>query len=539
MSEFDKNIMDFYNFHPGLSHSEEVYFGRTAPLAQILIKHATILKELIEPQKIYKDKIFLGKLYKEIEVFNKEVAKELNAERVQFCIMADDESDNAMAVPIFFRANVYTYHKNGNGEPEKYIDFDKLADLENINIIPNIGYKYADPKGKILIIGLNTGCFKKLTVDEISGTIAHEIGHCFQEGIFGTYKDISDTIIGNEVRNAMNAVNPITNGSFGATIWLVLTYVFFPLHLAASAFKLVSNFFFRLALKSRFSKTLDADTYRMQDELRRLDNGESNELFDDYGNQDIAKMIVPPNNGDSLEPTRDDIADKIFDESKQQMKMYSSKNKKTHLEKKTNALINFFRSINLRLNMIGKAGLRLIYLSDYHTNKMAKLAFYKKYEFFADIFASSYGFGPELYKNIKTTETDIINKFKEYDIVGINKLSLLKAGMLVSRFKEIRRITKADCHGSAGERGRAVYTALVKELEENKTLTTTQKAEIENNIQDLLEIDEAMYQDSKEGGFWCKYYNKIIDDRIKGIDPKTEKEILKPIEEVALQCMKK
>lgn len=538
MRENDIKSTNYYNFHPGLSISQEVFFGRNAPLSQIITKHVDILTDIIKPANNYKNKAFQGKLYKEIEVFNKEVAKELNAERVQFCITPDDDSDNAGACPIFYRADIYVTKKNECGEPERYIDFDKLTDLEDIVIIPNVGYRYVNPKGKILIITLDTGCFKKLSRDEICGTIAHEIGHCFQEGIFGTYKDISDTIIGSEVKNCMTTVAPITSGSFGATIATVLSYIFFPAHLVLSAFNTISKFFYRLDLKHILNKTLNSDTYRMKDEVRRLDNGETKELFDDYGNQQIAKMLVP-NSQNNTDVTRDEIADKIFDESKQQMKIYSSKNKDTPLEKKSNALINFFRSINLRINMLGNAGMRLIYLSDYHTDKTAKMAFFKKYEFFADIFASAYGFGPNLYKNLKGNENKIIEGFKEYDIVGINKLSLLKSGMLVKRFKEIRRVLINDDHGSAGERGKAVYTALVKELEENKTLTSKQKAEIENNIQELLEIDEAMYKDRVEGGFWCKYYNRIIDDRIKGIDPKTEKEILKPIEDIALQCIKK
>ena len=75
MCENDIKSTNYYNFHPGLSLSREVFFGRNAPLSQIITKHVNILTDIIKPVNNYKNKVFQGKLYKEIEVFNKEVAK--------------------------------------------------------------------------------------------------------------------------------------------------------------------------------------------------------------------------------------------------------------------------------------------------------------------------------------------------------------------------------------------------------------------------------------------------------------------------------
>ena len=44
----------------------------------------------------------------------------------------------------------------------------------------------------------------------------------------------------------------------------------------------------------------------------------------------------------------------------------------------------------------------------------------------------------------------------------------------------------------------------------------------------------------KESGFWFKYYNKLIDERIKGkVSKDTVEEVLKPIEEICKETMKK
>ena len=527
-NNFNDNVYDFY---PGLSESNEVFFGKNAALSQILLKYSQSFKDLIISTNNFKDKKFLGELNRLTTGFNNEIAKEINAERVQICIIPDD-SDNASAVPIFYKADLGGT-KVVNGQETKYIDFDKIADLEDIVIIPNVGYKYRNPKGKILIISINTGTLKNLTVEQIAGTLCHEIGHCFQDGIFGTYKDVADIVVGNAINYGINRTRPLSTGNVIETFCNVLAYILFPKLLVKGIFNYLSDAFYRLCLKTNVKTPLDSKTYRMKDELRRLDNGESKELFEDYSNSVISDKLTALGTND-----RDELADQIYEDSKNQFKEYSNKNKGTPLEKKTNAIINLFRSINLQFNMIANAGLRVITGSTYNVKKLKELSFYKKYEFFADIFASSYGFGPDLYKNVKENEIGVINNIQQYDLVGINNISLFKVAILKNRWKELRQLLTSDTHGSANERGNAIYTALIIELENNKTLTTTQKREIEQYISEIKKADEAYYKDRCQKGFWFKYYNRLIDDRIKGIDYKTEDEILGPIEDVVKTCLK-
>lgn len=527
---FNKYDIDLF---PSLSQSNEVFFGIESNLSQILLKYSKELKDLIVPAKSYKDKVFLGNLNKIINSFNTEVAKEINAERVQLCIIPD-ESDNAGAYELFYRADMVITEFE-NGRETKYLDFDKVADLEDIVVVPNVGYRYRNPKGKIIIITCNTGTIKNLSIDEIAGTFCHEIGHCFQNGIFGVYKDVADSYVSNAINENMDRVRSLSSGSIGETFCNVLAYVLFPFKLVKAVFISISDAFARFEIKNAFKKQFNAKSYRMKDQLRRLDNGDSKELFNEYGNQIISDNLMKIGGKDN---DRDEVADKIFDSSQQQLKEYSNKNRNTHLEKKTNAIIGLFRSINLQFNLTTNRLMQILSITSYNNKKLNEISFLKRYEFFADIFATSYGFGPDLYKNYKDNEKSIQDTMKSYDLVGINNISLFKAAVLKKRWKEIREIQIADIHGTANERGQAMYTMLVKELDTNKTLTTKQKNEIKEYIETIKRADEVYYNDRKEDGFWFKYYNKLIDDRIKGISNETEEEILKPIEEIVTECMK-
>jgi Zn-dependent protease with chaperone function len=532
LTNFDEK---YYDLFPGLSKSNEVYFGRDANLSKLLMTHSANLKAIIGDRSEYNDKKFLAALYKEVTAFNNNIAKELNAERVQLCIVPD-ETNNASAYPLFYRSDVCTT-KLENGKQVRYLDFDKVAEVEDIVIIPNVGYKYRTAKGKILILTINTGLIKNCSVEAIAASLAHELGHCFQDGIFGTYKDLADTFIGTQVHMAALASFPITSAFPTIGIINILGYIFFPAQLIRGVFNFISLQFAKMYVNI-FKKVNDEKTYLMKDQLRRLDNGESKDLLTDYGNDTLAQAQIQL--AATQTENRDLLADKIENENKSKMKSYTNKNKKTYLEKSTNAIYNLLRSITVDINIITAAGLRVLNLSTYKANKLNDMAFLKKYEFFADIFATSYGFGPDLYKDLVDSQSQQINSILEKDLVGINNISLFKAGYLNFRYKEIRNVYNWDVHGTCNDRGKAMYTALMKELDSNRTLTTSQKEEIKASIKAIQDADEAYYADKKQNdGFWFKYYNELIDDRIKGKDIQTEECILEPIEKIVKESMNK
>ena len=80
--------MDFYDFFPGLSKSQEAYFGRSAPLANTLLTYSEKLINFFK-ENSYKDKSFYLNLSKITEAFGNEIAKDVNAEKCQVIVSTD------------------------------------------------------------------------------------------------------------------------------------------------------------------------------------------------------------------------------------------------------------------------------------------------------------------------------------------------------------------------------------------------------------------------------------------------------------------
>ena len=190
--------------------------------------------------------------------------------------------------------------------------------------------------------------------------------------------------------------------------------------------------------------------------------------------------------------------------------------------------------------MIDDNVIDVIALNNYTVNQYSKISFYKRYEFFADVFATSYGFGADLFNSLnKINEVNLKNVDKEL-IVGINKIPFFKSIAKTNFYILLNKNRKVNVHGTRNERSVNMYTALVHELQSNASLTSDQKKAIQHDIDLINEADEQYYKDMKESGFWFKYYNKLIDERIKGkVSKDTVEEVLKPIEEICKETMKK
>ena len=79
-----------------------------------------------------------------------------------------------------------------------------------------------------------------------------------------------------------------------------------------------------------------------------------------------------------------------------------------------------------------------------------------------------------------------------------------------------------------------MYTDLVHEIQTNTHLTSEQKKQIQLQIDQLTAISEQVYVSRKSSSksLFTKAYNKLIDDRISGINHDTEEKILKPIDDL-------
>lgn len=534
-----KNI-EFFDFFPGLSRSNEVYFGKDHILPKTLETHVIQIKEYLNnaSEKDYKNTKWVSELTRIVDNMGNAVAKIINAERVVFCINPDDSYD-ARAMGLFYHNDLLTVTKNKDGRAIE-MDLDKIADLEDI-IVSNDGYKYRNAKGKQLLFILNTGLFINGEVDNIVAVILHEMGHQFESGIFGVYKECADMLLSSMVNQSMTKVRTlnIVNNSFikflckspfFESIFKYIVVITFTPSLIPEFIRKPMD---RLSFKLGFKKQLENPTYKMKDQLDKFDKGETK--LNDSGFTSITNDIIKyMGNGDK--GTRESKINETRKEYSSKFKEYK-KDPNSEESKISNWLFNFFSSIFDNLKYFKLNILNILSLSNYNASQYQKLSFIKKYEFFADIFATSYGYGPNLYRGLAADNYKNLEKFYKNKKIGINRIPLFDAAFKLSFYKYLRNISTNEEHGTQSERATNMYTALVKELEINTSLNNEQRKAIKADIEALKKADDTFYEQRKQHGIWYNLYNKLIDDRIKGIDHRTEEEILQPIIEACQKSL--
>ena len=546
--------MDFYDFFPGLSKSQEAYFGRSAPLANTLLIYSEKLINFFK-ENSYKDKSFYLNLSKITEAFGNEIAKDVNAEKCQVIVSTDTEV-NAFAALMFGFGDTCYEKKYEDGSKFIGVDFDKIADIEDIVITQN-GYQFRNHKNKILFINLNYGLFlpqNNFTPEFIAALTCHEIGHSFQQGIFGLYKNIADICIAAVVNNKKNQfknmipkwlpspIRAALTATFEQKLFIALmSYLWFPNLFTTGLFAKFGAWLEKLG----WGKKVENPQYLMKDKLKKWDDGNKeteNELKDSLSSRVIHNVIIYTSQQKNNTSRNDYYVKQMSENNEKSWKNAKKEGIVTEDDKKTtsNFLINFFKSIVIDLNMLDDNIIDVIALNNYTVNQYSKITFYKRYEFFADVFATSYGFGSDLFNSLnKINEINLKNVDKDL-IIGINKIPFFKSIAKTNFYVLLNKNRKVDVHGTRNERSVNMYTALVHELQSNASLTSDQKKAIQHDINLIIEADEQYYKDMKESGFWFKYYNKLIDERIKGkVSKDTVEEVLKPIEEICKETMKK
>ena len=546
--------MEFYDFFPGLSKSQEAYFGRSAPLATTLLTYSEKLINFFKENN-YKDKSFYLNLSKITEAFGNEIAKDVNAEKCQVIVSTDIEV-NAFAALMFGFGDTCYEEKNEDGSKFVGVDFDKIADIEDIIITQN-GYQFRNSKNKILFVNLNYGLFlpqNNLTPETIAALTCHEIGHSFQQGIFGLYKNIADICIASVVNNKKNQFNnmipkwlpspirAVLKATFAQRLFIALmSYLWFPNLLTNGLFAKFGAWLEKFG----WGKKVENPQYLMRDKLQKWDDSDKkteNELKNSLSSRIIHNTVIYTSQQKNNISRNDYYVKQMSENNEKAWKNAKKEGIVTEDDKTTtsNFLINFFKSIVTDVHMIDDNVIDVIALNNYTVNQYSKITFYKRYEFFADVFATSYGFGADLFNSLnKIDEVNLKNVDKDL-IIGINKIPFFKSIAKTNFYILLNKNRKVDVHGTRNERSVNMYTALVHELQSNASLTSDQKKAIQHDIDLINEADEQYYKDMKESGFWFKYYNKLIDERIKGkVSKDTIEEVLKPIEEICKETMKK
>ena len=358
----------------------------------------------------------------------------------------------------------------------------------------------------------------------IAGVIAHELGHCFQDGIFGVYKDVADITFSHLMENSAHVVEMFrsTMPKFiqGLTkivgfrlLFIIFTYLCFPQYLFTSG--LLSGLGAKLAKLSNKLAHKNT-TLRMKDQLEKIDNGD-NKIRSGLQNSQATQILTHINKDND----RNKFIKELEKNNKEEWKIYLENCK--NLEPVASKFKEFWERMVRKFDNLDTRIVRLLTLSRFTNKTYAKVTFFKRWEFFADIFATSYGFGPETYRFLSS----VIDNYLESN----NGMSMYDKYHIYKTYLES---CEYDVHGTNKQRLQNIYTDLVHEIQNNTHLTSEQKKQIQLQIDQLTAISEQVYENRKSNSksLFTKAYNRLIDDRINGISHDTEEEILKPIDDL-------
>ena len=580
--ENDKNIeQPFFDYCKDM-FSNEAYFGQNAPLAMILDSYSEELINFFKgPTKDlpdFKDKNVMQELEDLCNRFGKALAAELNMEDVKFGIDPDFKV-NACAYPMFFYCDGVSAKQNGKSK-RKYIDIDKYIDLEDI-IQTKTGFKFKNSKGKIGCIICNLGTIKTVgSPRELSGILCHEIGHMMQHGVFGTMKCYADyltardletlnirfnihekSILGKLTRDKeqlgkLNGFSAFLLGMLGYTLDIMLSsvimiplhiqeylisFVFFPNILDLGIFAVLNKKF-----KNYIGRMSDEKKYKLKDKLDKIEQNNEKEIATKiYNNWNPFKSVT----NYPAEKRKEVLEKEINDKKKKFNKLTTFEDNPSPSDIKLEEKLkkNFGVSIIRRLAPITdtmysmeRQIVDLLTLNHYSKHYINDSFFLRKYENFADIFSSSYGYGLEMVKFAHKNHKQALSQIDEmYDHTLLFKIPLVSVIGKSVKYNEFREACLLDEHGSYDQRVAAIYTAYVHEIETNEDLTPAQKKELLKSIELIKVADESFYDSVKYNGFCMKFYNKLIDHRIKGTDKTVEEKILKPMEEICKEDLSK
>lgn len=536
---------EVYNKESFLDKSFEVYFGRNAPLSMTLTTYCEKLKDLlgdVNTKYNFKDKKFVAKIKDLCDNFGSAIAGDVNAESCTVLIELDKEI-NAYAIPLICYFDNRPVDKNGKIIDGK-VDLDKYVDLENI-IQTKAGYKFKSSKNKLLMIGINIGSLWYCTSEQLAAMLCHEIGHCFQQGIFGSYKNYSDLMYQQEIKRLNNRFNAVDIIGPEGTIFSILenilplpgfwkffsglvTFLFCPSLLNINVFTKINQF-----LHSKIhGRIVEEKTWKMKEKLDEMDN-------DKLSNTDRYRMMVNTHSDNTNRKKAIEDEQKAVLKSYKKIDLYKDQ-KLSKFTKWKRELWMSFAAVAYDLNNHLNNFWMTVSLSRFAQNKYANQVFYRKYEHFADIFASAYGFGPSMYKNLiimdKSNKDYIDNQLFTR---GIYKVPLFKAIAIYGAYNRERDYIAVDEHGETYQRSSAIYTNLVNELKNNPDLTPSQKKALLNDCNMFKKLDDEYHENMKRNGCLYNIYNKMINKKITTKDETIENLVLEPIMEVAIENQSK
>ncbi len=419
--------------------SEEAYFGKDNDFVTDLIA-------AIDDFKMGYDKTFdikkhnakLDMMLPLVQRIERVIASNVNVGRVSITLIAKEV--NAFCLPMCWDTALIS-------RANKAVELDDIVETSK-------GYRFKTPNGKIMIFGLGLGLFDKdFTSEEIAAILLHEVGHGMQHMLHG----VNNNLQYHTVKWLSKALSDILRVLFSAVD---------------------PQFFYNII------------DHLIIDEDKRSNKVGFLEKFMIYlGTYGSERREI----ADDLESQREKSIKKIKEDNIF-MKFFKE------LFKGIGWVVTAVFSILIYPFALVFATIKSIMVANHGIDEHVSDGFLvrnKKWEQFADHFATVYGLGPQLATALKKLNNAFYRMSNE---IGVGTLQSMLLATPIARLGAAASAYQSNTylvfqHGYDNTKGRItnLYKTLKYELENNKDLTPKEKKEIGEQIQDLQSSYESLF----------------------------------------------
>lgn len=489
------------------TRSTEAYFGRENPLANTLLKYIKEMRTLYEmtypggaKKALANKKECYQTFQKLMQRFEKDLANVLNAEQVTIGLQG---IENAFALPMCWDRNLVK-------REAKKKSFNEGLKISLEDIVENKdGFKFREKKGKYLIICIGIPLFDRFTDEEIVAITLHELGHCMQHMLV--------SING-------NVVNASRKGLITA-----LFYALQPVSTILQSILRIDIFGIILSVIS----LLIASILWLQERALKA-------VIDKHGEEQIGKEIILEIM-DSDDFDRFKWAEEVKQMRKDTLKSIIKGNKGSNLLIKFCVmLMNFFNHLGMLIYYTIAPVLQLTsalgYLTILGYNKYLRKE--RRYEQFADMFAVTYGYGPE--------QASALSKLHNSDGIdfgtGLNLVHWvpgLNLWIALGRAIDLHSMSLMKGYPPPKGRIESLYVTLDFELKNNPQLSKTQIECIKEQMNDISDTFDKYVFSTKMENFVFMLFNFFTRARVDKGKSDIEENVLRPLFEAKKYCKKK
>lgn len=486
---------------------EEAYFGRNNPLASTILKYIKEIRSLYEltypggaKQAIANKKETYQTFQKTMQMFEKDMANVLNAEQFTIGLFGEE---NAFALPMCFDRNLVT-------KEAKKKSFNEGLKISLEDIIENKnGFKFKNKSGKHLIICIGINLFDRFSDEEITAITLHEIGHCFQHMLVSINGNVVNHVRKSLITALYMALQPVSTILSSLLRLDIIGIIYSVICLILSVF---------IFIQERMLKS----------------------VIDKHGEEEIGKKIVV-DLMDSDDFDRYKISQEVKQMRKDTLKQLIESGKGLNfLTKFCLMLLNFFEhlfsllwyTIAPVIDIFSFLG----YISILGYNKYLRKE--RRYEQFADMFATSHGYGPEQASALaKLYNSDGVDLGAGLNL--IHYVPVINLWIALGRAIDLHSICLTAGYPPPKERLESLYVTLDFELKNNPQLSKEQKACIKEQMDDIKDTFNNYVFSTKMENFVFMLFNYMARTKIDKGKSDIEENVLRPLFEMKKYCKKK